>query len=216
MRCKFSKAILTALILFVSCLLNFTQAGIIASSNFNSGLDGWSQVGSGGTVTHELTNGNPDGYVRFEDGVNGRPYILNTGFSGDWTSLDGVGTISFDFKFFNYYGNPQPYEIIINGSSGNNATWNMNFPVAPMSWTSISADIVESSWTVSNNGDWSTILANVQSLQIQMELSSSSNDISGIDNVIVNGITSVPEPSTFAIFALGMIGLASRRLKKKS
>jgi len=28
--------------------------------------------------------------------------------------------------------------------------------------------------------------------------------------------TNVPEPSTLAIFALGMIGLASRRFKKQS
>jgi hypothetical protein len=31
-----------------------------------------------------------------------------------------------------------------------------------------------------------------------------------------NEVTSVPEPTTLAIFALGMIGLASRRYKKKS
>ena len=31
-----------------------------------------------------------------------------------------------------------------------------------------------------------------------------------------NSMTSVPEPSTLAIFALGMIGLASRRFKKQS
>jgi hypothetical protein len=30
------------------------------------------------------------------------------------------------------------------------------------------------------------------------------------------GTTSVPEPSTLAIFALGLIGLASRRFKKHS
>ena len=36
-----------------------------------------------------------------------------------------------------------------------------------------------------------------------------------IDNVTF-GVTSVPEPSTLAIFALGMIGLASRRFKKQS
>ncbi|MCJ8318427.1 MAG: PEP-CTERM sorting domain-containing protein [Colwellia sp.] len=36
-----------------------------------------------------------------------------------------------------------------------------------------------------------------------------------LDNIVVNA-ESVPEPSTLAIFALGMIGLASRRFNKQS
>jgi len=36
-----------------------------------------------------------------------------------------------------------------------------------------------------------------------------------LDNIVVNA-ASVPEPSTLAIFALGMMGLVSRRFKKKS
>jgi hypothetical protein len=35
-------------------------------------------------------------------------------------------------------------------------------------------------------------------------------------SVVTSPTTSVPEPSTLAIFALGIIGLASRRFKKKS
>jgi hypothetical protein len=35
-------------------------------------------------------------------------------------------------------------------------------------------------------------------------------------SVLVRSVTDVPEPSTLAIFALGMIGLASRRFKKQS
>ena len=35
-------------------------------------------------------------------------------------------------------------------------------------------------------------------------------------NFAYNSSTEVPEPSTLAIFALGMIGLASRRFKKQS
>lgn len=35
-----------------------------------------------------------------------------------------------------------------------------------------------------------------------------------IDNVSITGVTEVPVPSTFAIFALGIMGLASRRFKK--
>ncbi|WP_259366766.1 PEP-CTERM sorting domain-containing protein [Colwellia sp. BRX8-7] len=36
-----------------------------------------------------------------------------------------------------------------------------------------------------------------------------------VDNVVINDNVSVPEPTTLAIFALGIMGLASRRFKKQ-
>ena len=42
------------------------------------------------------------------------------------------------------------------------------------------------------------------------------NNSSGVDRVTSVLASQVPEPSTLAIFALGMIGLASRRIKKQS
>jgi hypothetical protein len=54
----------------------------------------------------------------------------------------------------------------------------------------------------------------------QTKQSRYSNDDVFLDPVVLtigsqNNITDVPEPSTLAIFALGMIGLASRRFKKQ-
>jgi hypothetical protein len=43
-----------------------------------------------------------------------------------------------------------------------------------------------------------------------------SSNINSIYGVALVRVTEVPEPSTLAIFALGMIGLASRRFKKQS
>ena len=36
------------------------------------------------------------------------------------------------------------------------------------------------------------------------------------DNIVITNVTDVPEPTTLAIFALGLMGLASRRFKKQS
>ncbi len=36
------------------------------------------------------------------------------------------------------------------------------------------------------------------------------------DNIVLNNLVDVPEPSTLTIFALGIMGLVSRRFKKKS
>jgi hypothetical protein len=40
-------------------------------------------------------------------------------------------------------------------------------------------------------------------------------DFPMMDNIVLNDAVQVPEPSTLAIFALGMLGLASRRMKKQ-
>jgi len=45
---------------------------------------------------------------------------------------------------------------------------------------------------------------------------SSSGKALEVDNIVARVLVPVPEPSTLAIFALGMIGLVSRRLKKQS
>ena len=51
---------------------------------------------------------------------------------------------------------------------------------------------------------------------IQASHSGNNWDNWAIDNVSLSNNANVPEPATFAIFALGIIGLASRRFKKKS
>ena len=43
-----------------------------------------------------------------------------------------------------------------------------------------------------------------------------SRNLSGFSSFDNPNVSKVPEPSTLAIFALGMIGLASRRFKKQS
>jgi len=74
-------------------------------------------------------------------------------------------------------------------------------------WTSFSQDIT-------------TSLMSLQGQNIIVRFAQADNqspfDI-GFDNVsIIAETNDVPEPSTFAIFALGMIGLALRRFKKQS
>jgi hypothetical protein len=74
-------------------------------------------------------------------------------------------------------------------------------------WTSFSQDITSS-------------VMSLQGQNILVRFAQADNqgpfDI-GFDNVsIIAEITDVPEPSTLAIFALGVIGLASRRFKKQS
>ena len=50
---------------------------------------------------------------------------------------------------------------------------------------------------------------------IQARHSGNNWDNWAIDDVKLSNNVNVPEPSTFAIFALGMVGLASRKFKKE-
>jgi hypothetical protein len=54
---------------------------------------------------------------------------------------------------------------------------------------------------------------NYDSLKVTMV--SGSNNAMELDNVYFSNVTDVPEPSTLAIFALGIMGLATRRFKKQ-
>jgi hypothetical protein len=58
----------------------------------------------------------------------------------------------------------------------------------------------------------------VSELRVYNDAASFGGDFGALYNELNNKwlVTDVPEPSTLAIFALGMIGLASRRFKKKS
>ena len=50
---------------------------------------------------------------------------------------------------------------------------------------------------------------------MRVTMVSGSNNAMELDNVYFSNVTDVPEPSTLAIFALGIMGLASRRFKKQ-
>jgi hypothetical protein len=73
--------------------------------------------------------------------------------------------------------------------------------------------------TVFQNIDYDLSGLGFSKVQIGFEAWTTSNsEVVGIDNVIISGdaTTSVPEPSTLAIFALGTLGLVSRKVKKSS
>jgi len=85
-----------------------------------------------------------------------------------------------------------------------------NWKVSTSGWNSyVDATMVNGTNGVSPWGTRSAIDSNATWIW--------SSDAQNDNNVYFSlAITAVPEPSTFAIFALGMIGLASRRFKKKS
>lgn len=186
-------------------------------STFDSSCDGWTgnatstcdedgvpSVGVSWTTDEDLqfNEGNsveaPDTWV-----------VAPAEFLGDWSVLDGMGSIQYDHRILNSGNNNGrgARQIYLSGG-GSSATW--SGPLVPngdylsTSWETFTAPLVESAWAVT--GSWSDLLSNVESLQIRVDLYSSyvgSAEAHRIDNVQL-----VPEPSTAALLVAGLVGLA--------
>ena len=142
-----------------------------------------------------------------------------------------TATFSFDYAYQNFapdFSNPSTLSI----NNGINQQFRVEILLGTALFDSVAlSDIAYSAvqtnpgnnalqaWT-SFNQDITSALMSLQGQSVLIRFAQADNqgpfDI-GFDNVaIVAETTSVPEPSTIAIFALGMMGLAARRFKKKS
>ena len=89
------KLLLERTIIFLS-LSNPAIATTVASSTFDSDLNGWAGVAGQTTfITHALTGGDPGGYIRNNDrGPTGGQIVAPADYLGEWTSLDGIALIA--------------------------------------------------------------------------------------------------------------------------
>ena len=177
-------------------------------SDFNADLDGWTATGSG-SLSHSVAGGNPDGFAQFDDmpGVlAGDGFLIAPAkFLGDWSALDGVGSLQWDHRILTLGDAP----TIVNASAaisgpGGQATYFGT--LHQTTWTTFSAPISSGDWVI-GGGTWNAILANVASLTIRIEAvhnDGAALDVDGIDNV---GL--VPEPGTLTLLVLGALLVAS-------
>jgi len=214
MKFKFLKATVTGLILSVSCFLNVANAGLIGNLSHNSG-DVF--------VTDSLNNLE---WMHFDAaGNNGSVTSLLASFSDSNSALYGftlAGTTYADLFLDAAFGS-QAYpttatghSVMANGidalaflgtmgdghSNGNNI------------WKYFIADNVT---TGSIHFDWTRGQTSV-STTLNHWANVSTNPDGWLNDMawLAYRPAEVPEPSTLALFALGLMGLASRRFEKKS
>lgn len=195
------------------------RAEVIASSTFDTGLDGWT-VDSGnvtGNLAWSSTGGNPGGFLLAIDGTNPNGIMRAPGkYLGNWTPLDGTGTLSFDHKVIDLGAGVfevGPYTVDIAGPT-TSATWtSTTAPNGVTPWVNIVVPIEESAWSVTS-GTWAALLADVTRLRIHVELIGNNqqpNDLAGLDNVVLSQSTAIPEPASIVLLAVGALGIVLYR-----
>lgn len=168
----------------------------ICESNFDSGLDNW--TGYSPEISWQSSGGNPGGYLHWHDyGAHSKPLNAPPKFLGDWSALNGVGSISFDQAIIstgNYNGRGGR-RVSLSGPGGV-AIW--HGPIAPgrcpndpaCRWTTFNIPLVENAWTL-KSGSWSALLADVTSFKISPEFYGNiccGPEITALDNVRLEGL----------------------------
>jgi hypothetical protein len=141
-----------------------------------------------------------DGYLRFIDCHPNNPGLICApgSFLGDWSGLDGVGELCYDFRVFqNDTGiGAIPYTVYIFGFDQSGvplgATFEDGTPAGVHDWTTIQVLIEKSMWKNFTTGepindtDWSSLLSNVTDLVIKTELFNNPaicDERTGVDNI---------------------------------
>ena len=172
----------------------------IILSSFDLDSEGWSV--NGGNIYYQNSNGNPGGFIEFDDNQDGAGiFIAPSKFLGDLTLYD-QGKLKFDLK--NTYDNGQDslygYGNVRISSSNSYADKNV-VPLGYISeWTSFSIPMTAGDWGLTESG-WDSLLADVIEISIQMDAQWNYYDRVGLDNFSINPNPTDLEPGLFDAIA---------------
>ncbi|MBA6335801.1 MULTISPECIES: PEP-CTERM sorting domain-containing protein [unclassified Colwellia] len=197
MKTKFITASVTSFIFACSCLVNVASASLITidfesfpESDFSQGSENGFNISANGPDTKIVDPGFNSGNTAFSDGGS-------TLLPSNWF-FSTNGLFTFEKLDIGSFYNQGDY-VIVTGWLGNVLQAEDNYKTTTSQW----------------NGQLSTKEAiNLKGImvdKISISMLSTSNLYGVMDNVVMN---KVPEPTSLAIFALGIMGLAVRRLKQ--
>jgi hypothetical protein len=236
MKNKFLKITVAGFILFVSSFVNVAHAELISLQNSTSTAEqsGWPVY----KTIDGVTSGNNGWALCVTTGCGAVPE------AAAWQTVAPLSATSLTFDL--YFGCPGcstghkfqdmqwSYTTSANPTSASNAVWSVLTPTtadANFATMSILGDHVLASGNQSN-GDLYSVTMDALSLngitgfkldlflgpnnRIGFSDNSNGNIVLAEFQVTSNESVAVPEPSTIAIFALGLMGLVSRRFKKQA
>ncbi len=167
---------------FNDCEASSSRLITIASSTFDSNMDGWTGAGQ-----WQADGGNPGGFADYIfSGPAPTDIIAPAEFLGDWSGLDGTGSFHFDHKLFDVGAGITeffPYSVVIQGPGGT-ARWTGPTPTSATGWLRFNIPIDECFWEV-EVGQWDDILPAITTVGVRIELVGTilENDRNGLDNI---------------------------------
>jgi hypothetical protein len=208
--------------LFIATLLTpFANATIIVDAAFEQNTNGWASTGGWYSTAQQARfyggTDNPEGgFISHSN--PGHTVSTNDISNGAYTIQEGTYTILFSAG--NWSNAPfTDFDITFAGMGQNTATASSAQSPARGTWElwTFTWDVVSNSSFIGNALSFNATALNPGSSNGALDGVGDSSTLGDGFLVDYKGPTSaVPEPSTLAIFALGLMGLASRRFKKKS
>jgi len=170
----------------VAALLPHSVGALEIVSDFDSGLDGWTNELGDGSTSWASSGGNPGGFLHFNDNFAAEWAVAPSKFLGDWRRFNMVGKIIFDHRLISIGENAYeflPYEVRISGPGGS-AVWVGHRPTGPTGWLRFVVILMPSLWTVTS-GTWEGLLENVTDFRILIERCRNNGfgEEDGLDNV---------------------------------
>jgi hypothetical protein len=217
----------TSCIIFLLSIANMANAGLIehvVNGDFESGnTNGWTVLNSG--TTWNMNNGSfvPCGASVATAPISGAYDIVSSQCGGSIASFYQDITLASSFETISLswidrirnqhsaYADPsQEFKVRL---------FDSNLGLISEVFSTDPGDALLQIGPNSRVFDMTSELSSYAGQQIRLEFFQQTQLFHfnvNLDNISLESQTSVPEPSTLAIFALGMIGLASRRFKKQS
>jgi hypothetical protein len=163
---------------------------------FEVGLAGW--IGDGASISRIDSDGDVGGFLQVtEQGGSGR-VVAPAWYYGDWSAMNGGGSIGFSFTFLANDVEPGGGQIRVElaGPGGSAVASTPSDPFAPRShlWKVLSWPLDASAWNVTS-GTWAGLLADVRELAISADISPA-NQRFGLDNLWRGGAGCLAEPGT--------------------
>jgi hypothetical protein len=196
-----------------------SASSLAATSTFSTDAEGWfAQGDTSGPLTWVSSGGNPGGHVRIADAVTGGVtyFVAPAAFLGNQSAAFGTN-LTFDLQQ-TYPGGANQFDspdVILQGA-GLTLVFDTAFNPANGAWTSYSVGLSGSGWRLNDlsgaaasNSQLAAVLSNLNTLKIRAEYQT------GADTGMLDNVSLVPEPGTYAMFAAGLLLLSRMTRRRK-